>query len=669
MVNEQALTRAREIVAIAAANGHFPAVSGRKAELAVHHGARVLSGKKPSASAACRSAGIPVGTVGPWRTRDPGLKAALEFWNDSLDFEGFRAKAQRLHPAEPVVPDFLTFRAEYFAYRDGRTGRWTRAVNNWYQRDFIGKLDDLLRGVLILPPGHIKTSLVIEYVTWRIFQDRDFRGLGVQKNQGEASKLVAAVQERLDCDYYHHAAEKLLEQEETPITCPVCTYAKDQPFKPESKDRGAKWGAQAFRVSGRTSGEKDDTFAAYGVGSQIMGVRSDLIVLDDPQDPMDAIRSPKSSEEMLEWFQTVILSRVYDHQRVIVLGNFITPDDFAHRLIDTYGERWAVVKYAAIRDCEEPDCSGDYETCEHTRERILCPEVWTWDGLMAKKQEVGERAWFYTWAQDEGSFDTRTFTREAMEDAKTNDYRLGEVPHDVTDFWIGVDPAAAASGHCAIVGWGLDRHAKQRYLLSIFNERGMRTWDNVIDAIQRIAVQLTSGSSANFRAVVIERTNTQATLINDTSLHRAIRGMGAQVIEYRTRTGMGAQAERDSFDISTIGGLYDAGLVSLPYGGTFAEREAVDGYVEQFLAWRVDEQGRSIKHLKRDMVMATLFAESEAFNRANMARERTPWRRNPHRFAQESWGRFGTQRPKAAARLSRDRSADDDYAASSPRSS
>lgn len=242
---------------------------------------------------------------------------------------------------------------------------------------------------------------------------------------------------------------------------------------------------------------------------------------------------------------------------------------------------------------------------------------------MSKKDEVGEQAWFYTWAQDEGSFDTRTFTRETIEAAKTEDFRLGEVPSPVTDVYIGVDPAVAASGHCAIIGWGLDRRTKQRYLLSVFNETGLRTWGNVIDAIAATAVRLKS-QGATLRSVVIEQTNVQASLIQDERLTRLIRGMGARVVTFRTRTGSGAQARLDSFNITTIGGLFDAGLISLPYGGTVQARELVDAYVEQFLSWRVDDEGRSIKHLKRDMVMACLFAESEAFKEANRVRDRKP---------------------------------------------
>ncbi len=47
----------------------------------------------------------------------------------------------------------------------------------------------------------------------------------------------------------------------------------------------------------------------------------------------------------------------------------------------------------------------------------------------------------------------------------------------------------------------------------------------------------------------------------------------------------------------------------------------MDAHVDQLCAWRTDAQGRSIRQLTRDMVMATLFAESEVLVLANRPAE------------------------------------------------
>ena len=64
----------------------------------------------------------------------------------------------------------------------------------------------------------------------------------------------------------------------------------------------------------------------------------------------------------------------------------------------------------------------------------------------------------------------------------------------------------------------------------------------------------------------------------------------------------------------------------------------MDAYIDQLAAWRTDADGHSIKHLTRDMVMATLFAESEAFVLANRPKGRKP-KREPN---VPSWATNGT---------------------------
>jgi hypothetical protein len=504
------------------------------------------------------------------------------------------------------IPGFQQFRQRHFAYRRLEDGLFARATMSDYARDAASQLDTHDRLIMVLPPGHLKTTLFsIERSVHKVMNDRDWRGLIVQKNQGEARKVVAAVEDRLQCDIYHEWAEFLREQGDEPVECPVCLYAGDVPYKPEAKGAERKWGADGFRVGGRRAREKDDTFQALGAGSQIQGIRADSIVLDDIQDPMDAIASPKDSDNLLEWFHAVILGRVNQRQQVVVLANFFTPDDFAHKLISAHPD-WPVVNYAAFTTCDTCGASPG-EECVHMDARVLAPEYWTAEGLQAKRKEVGEQRWFYTWIQEEGDFLDRTFKRESLEDARTDEYRLGEVPAGVTDVFLGVDPAVAASGYCAMVVWGLDRHTKQRYLIDVFNKQGMATWDNVIDQVVEFC------NMYPVRVVVIETNNTQRSLTNSPELHRRIRSAGARLETYQTVSGTGARSEQTNFDITTIGGLFDAGLVSLPYSGPFDERERVDAFIEQLIAWRTDEQGHSIKYLVRDMVMATLFAESEAF--------------------------------------------------------
>jgi hypothetical protein len=545
--------------------------------------------------------GVPQHTFSTRWKKDPAFARPLA---ELLAKQPSAAAKRRLKQAQ--VPDFLTFREAHFAYFSKKLQKWVRAENSWYVQDGSGHIQANDRLIMVLAPGHLKTTVfAIEQSVWSIMRDRNWRGLHISKSQEEAAKVVASVQEKLECPYYHYIMEQLKEQGDEPITCPVCAYGGSEGFRPPVRKTGQGWGQLSFKVNGRTSGEKDHTFEAKGFGSQIQGIRSDRITIDDLQDPNSAMRSAQDSTDKLEWVRAVILGRLADEQQLVVLANFFAPEDFAHLLIEAMPD-WPVIAYSAVRECPDEHCPGD-DVCVHQAERVLCPEFWNWDALVRKRKEVGEQTWFFTWMQEEGSFEDTTFKREVLEDSRTGEYRLGEVPHACTHVFLGVDPATAPSGHCAIVVWGLDNRTKQRYLIDIFNEKGMRNYGNIIAQLEEYARRYEP------RKVVIEQNAQQkGGLISEVGLQRSMRNLGVRVEPYQTVTGTGGRAKATNFDITTIGGLFDGGLISLPYGGTDADNAKVDAYITQLCHWRTDDDGHSIKKLKRDMVMATLFAESEA---------------------------------------------------------
>ncbi len=568
-------------------------------------------------------------------------------WPRKTRGDGFeQALKEALHTSRGTdeFPSFLNFRARHFAYRDIRavknvnTNRlpFVRATNSFYQVDAVKQMAENNRLLMILPPGHIKTTLwCIEYPTYLIMRDRNVRILSVTKSQPEAKKIIASVQERLQCEWYHNIIQFMTEQGDVvPIECPVCAYAKGKPFKQENRkmESNSSWGADGFRVMGVDSGEKDLTMQAKGVGSQLQGIRSDLILLDDIQDPEEGRKNPGASKDLVSWVNDVPLGRITDTQQLVVLANFFSPDDFAHKLMQEKDEIFGLVKYPAIVN-------------ENSRQ-VLCPEFWTWDALMSKKREVGPSTWHYTWMQEDQSFEHATFRREALEAACDESLKLGDIPYGVSDIFVGVDPAQAASGFCAIVVWALDKHSKQRYLIDVFNQSGMRTWDNVTDQILEFC------RTYPVRKVIVEGNNTQKSITNSEYFRREVSNTGARYEVYQTISGTGGRSKQSNFDITTIGGLFDDGLITLPYGGTLDDQARVNDYIDQLCNWRTDDEGHSIKYLVRDMVMATLFAESEAFVLANRARDKvvqpissapswakSAWLRNPREQYQSAFSR------------------------------
>src|SRR3990172_7215943 len=506
----------------------------------------------------------------------------------------FKTKAQLAEEAAGRPPDFMEFREKFFARE-----------NFWYHHDAWRAIERNNRLIMLLPPGSTKTmTWSIEQAAYRLMFDRNFRILTIQKSAEEAVKVLGAVQERLSNKEFYTEVCGLQEGYD-----PITMFG---PFKPSARYRGSStWGADHFRVQGFSSGEKDYSMQAKGAGSASLSVRSDLIVLDDIQEPRDD--TPAGTDKLLRWLQQAVLTRVYPEQKVVILGSRLGPTDIYARLLeDPEFEDWPVVKYPAVMDacraCLTKKRRRDgVILCRHAeKNRMLVPElkdhtgkvVWNYKGLVKRRKEAGPNVWATSYMMQEGDFRPAIFKKDSIEACKHLDYAIGEVPPQVTDVFVGVDPAISA--YCAMVVWGLDRRTGVRFLIDVFNRRDLRTFGN----IQKEALKLVTRYGA--KVLAIEKANVQESLTNDPEFIRDVRAVGCRLTTYQTRTAFGARAENDDFDVSSIGDLFDSKLIVLP--DRDEESHAVARpYVDQLLDWRP-----GIKHLTRDMVMATLFAESEA---------------------------------------------------------
>ena len=296
-----------------------------------------------------------------------------------------------------------------------------------------------------------------------------------------------------------------------------------------------------------------------------------------------------------------------------MLGSRLGPTDIYQRMMEEYPD-WPLIKYPAILPhCRECHLAG--LECEHPEsERMLWPDYphspgqSPYEALMKVKARV-KGFWFSSFMQEEGAFEDMVFKPDSLNAAKDGDFILGQVPSSVQRVFIGCDPAIRQ--FCAIITWGIDLRTGQRYLIDIFNEKGLGHWDNVVEQIRQAGV--THGASV----AAIEMNNVQGSIHNNPRYIKALRSVGMKIEPYQTRSESGARAEGDDFDISTIGALFDSGLVVLPYGNE-SSRAAVDKYIAQLLDWRP-----GAKHLTRDMVMATLFAESEAMKEYQRSQSRS----------------------------------------------
>jgi hypothetical protein len=537
--------------------------------------------------AAAASVGVAKYTVDWWKTSDRDwYERCKEACQRTRAIK--RSKLQKTRPRrwdQPVDKiDFLAFRERYFKHK-----------TFWYHADAYGRIESNDGQIMLLPPEHAKTTTwSIEYATYKLMMNPDIRIVIFQKSQVEAKKIIAAVKARLTNHEFYQNLGIPIEHD------PITVYGGPDGFKPERED-GLQWGAEAFYLRGRSFAEKDPSMQAKGYTSGILGNRIDLVIIDDVQDSKNF--TMQGLDSLKQWFTHDLMSRLGDvfksNSKIIILGSRIGPGDFYEWLLQEYGleedgeypegeakMRWPVTKYPAILN-------------EETKE-VLCPDLWSWEGLMVKKFQVKEK-WWSNWMQAEGDEEGQTFKREKLLEARNRDYILGSVPPQVTDVFVGVDPAIR--NYAAFICWGLDRKTGNRYLIDVENRKGMGNWDNVA----ALTVELADRYDA--RIVVVETNNTQGDVF--WRVESACRKIGVRCKGYQTVSATGARNEETEFSISSIGALFDADMVVLPYGDADSAKR-VDAYIDQLCNWRPRPSGTSSWHLTRDMVMATLFAESEA---------------------------------------------------------
>jgi predicted phage terminase large subunit-like protein len=113
---------------------------------------------------------------------------------------------------------------------------------------------------------------------------------------------------------------------------------------------------------------------ATSVDGTLTGRGGDLIIIDDPLKPVDALSDPKR-ERVNQWFFNTLLSRLDDKQTgaVIVVMQRLHMNDLSGALLDGC-EEWTQLKLPAIAEADERIAIGNNRFHERRADEVLHPE-------------------------------------------------------------------------------------------------------------------------------------------------------------------------------------------------------------------------------------------------------------------------------------------------------
>jgi hypothetical protein len=571
----------------------------------------------------CHQAGIVRSTYDYYRRTDPDFR-------DLID-RALQANIEKSGGQQREVPDFPEFCEKYLntklfwhhlQWYDLLEGREPRDLHP-AQRFVKGDEDQI---VVNTPPEHAKsTTLTVNYVVWRIVQDPNIRILLVSKTQSMAAKFLFSIKQRLA------ESETYLELQ--------------QHFGPPGgfAEGASTWSSTQIRVAGADSGEKEYTVEAVGIGGQIYGTRTDLVIMDDCVDNTNH----QAFEAQIDWIQNIVGSRVADvGGRMLLIGTRMATTDLYSEILKPqyYSEGnspWTYLTQPAVLSFA--DDPKDWETLWPATNRppvtiqarkLAEAEGWPKDGLWPmwhgealarKRRKMTPRNWSMVYMQDQVADDAifkqadvqgcidRARYPGRMFDGQSDHRRYGM---DGLLVVAGLDPAAA--GCTAMVVVGLDRRTGQRWVLDVVNQRGMPPHE----MRQKIKDLTEKFSISEWR---IEKNAYQASITQDAEIRTYLNARGCLISPHHTNS----NKWDPDFGVASMALLFEGwrdgrNLIRLP---SQTRSEGVRALIEQLCSWFPETKGLT------DTVMALWFAEIRC--RELMVTDFSGWHVNNSEFTSQ----------------------------------
>jgi hypothetical protein len=329
------------------------------------------------------------------------------------------------------------------------------------------------RILINIPPNHAKSiTITVDYVTWQVCRNPNFRVLIVSQTQQLAADFLYAIKQRLTHPMYQELQT---------------AYAAGVGFNSKS----ASW--QATRVTFgdelRESSEKDPNIEAVGIGGQIYGKRADMIIVDDAV----TLKNANEFEKQIRWLTQDVRSRLNPTGKLIVIGTRVASVDLYRELRseDRYPGGLVPWKYLAmpalLEADEDPDkwvtlwpfsdAPFDGQAEADKNEEGLYPR-WSGRNLYNERQAMDTSTWALVYQQQDIS-ENAAFDPVCVKGSIDGMRKSGRLepgypghPKDLSGFSIicGLDPAMV--GDTAAICYAIDRSSNKRYIVDAIKITG-----------------------------------------------------------------------------------------------------------------------------------------------------------------------------------------------------
>jgi len=222
--------------------------------------------------------------------------------------------------------------------------------------------------LILSPPRHGKSEMLVRFVVWFIVMDPNIRIGWFCAGTDVAKLMLGAVKDYLE---NHEGLQK-------------DTLPPGQSYKPE-RSTGRPWSAKEIKVAQQSHiGQKSSSLLALGRTSKFLSRDMDIIIIDDMEDLDDtneAHMREKGRQKLAE-----IGTRKTETCCEVYIGSRQHPDDIPNYIMAMDG---SILQWETIVDsAHDENCGLDPDDFAIHVDCMLFPEVRTYRWLMEKKLEM-----------------------------------------------------------------------------------------------------------------------------------------------------------------------------------------------------------------------------------------------------------------------------------------
>jgi hypothetical protein len=568
--------------------------------------------------ASCASAGKSIKTYEYYRRTD-------KIFTDKVDRTRLGLKDKQFAAGDVHDISFAEFRQRFlnsrtFPHQQNLVDMIEGIEPSWLHPSMKYELGLANNRILInIPPNHAKSiTITVDYVTWQVARNPNFRVLIVSQTQQLASDFLYAIKQRLTHPMYENLQN---------------AYAAGVGFNSKS----ASW--QATRITFgdelRESSEKDPNIEAVGINGQIYGKRADMIIVDDAV----TLKNANEFERQIKWLTQDVRSRLNPTGKLIIIGTRVAAVDLYRELRnpDRYPGGLVPWKYLAmpalLTTNEDPDkwetlwpasdAPFDGQEESDLNEDGLYPR-WNGRNLYNERQAMDASTWALVYQQQDIS-DDAIFDPVSVRGSIDGMRKAGRLvpghpghPRDVNGFSFicGLDPAMV--GDTAAICYAVDRVTHKRYIVD-----AIKITRPTPAQIRQLIFDWTSLYSPS--EWIVEKNAFQSFLTQDEGIRANLASRGVLLREHHTGnnkwdSGFGVASMSTLFGTKQFDGKHHRdNLIHLPSDQT----ENIKALIEQLITWSPNTKG------KTDMVMALWFCEIRAREMLNQGMHKTHHMKNP----------------------------------------